>query len=60
MVHAHFYGFCCCFFNLATLYDHVTCCVAHGKPQGPNAVLTTGEESMLADWLLDIARIGYG
>ena len=48
------------FFNLATLYDHVTCSVVYGMPLGPNTVLTTAEESMLADWLLDMSRIGYG
>ncbi len=48
------------FLCLATLYDHVSCRVAHGKPPGPNTVLTTAEESMLADWVLDMARIGYG
>ena len=65
MVHACFY--CCWFFfvfvfvfNLATLFDHVTCRVVHGKPPGPNTVLTTAKESMLADWFLDVAHIGYG
>ena len=39
---------------------HVSGKVAHGKPPGPNTVLTAAEEEMLEDWLHQMSRIGYG
>ena len=45
---------------LATLHDHVSGKVAHNKPPGPAPVLSTPEEDMLAEWLMDMSAIGYG
>ena len=38
----------------------MTCKVPQGKPPGPKTILTTEEEIVLEDWLLQMCRIGYG
>ena len=41
---------------IATIYDHATGKIKHGKPPGPLMILTPVEESM---WIFDMAKIGY-
>lgn len=43
----------------STLYDHHSGKIK-GTKRGPPTVLTEAEERALADWALDMAKIGYG
>jgi len=44
----------------STLYDHVMGKVEIGKRSGSPMVLTSVEESMFVDWVIEMSRIGYG
>ena len=46
--------------RIPTLHDHVCDKVVHGKPPGPPTVLSSEEEAILCDWLLEMNSIGYG
>ena len=46
--------------RVATLHDHVAGNVTHGKPPGPDTILTPAEETMLCKWLAEMSEIGYG
>ena len=43
----------------STLHNHYRG-KAKGTKRGPSTVLTTSEESKLADWALEMGKIGYG
>lgn len=45
---------------VATLHDHITGKVASTNPPGPHTVLTTEEEAAIEEWLIHMAKIGYG
>ena len=42
-----------------TSNSHTSQCY-HGLQRGPNSVLTPAEEQKLQDWLVEMAKIGYG
>ena len=44
----------------STLKDRVTGRVTHGTKPGPRPYLTRNEEEMLAQHLVQVAKIGYG
>ena len=43
----------------STLHDHYSGKV-QGTKRGPATVLSEAEESMLVEWALEMAKIGYG
>ena len=46
-------------YQTATLHNHVSGKV-HGLQRVPHSVLTPAEEQALQDWLVEMAKIGYG